>query len=336
MQAAVFAGVGRLDLREVDQPVIHRPDEVRLRVEAVGICGTDVHITSNPPGYAATAGIILGHEFVGRVEDVGDAVAHIEPGDRVVVNPNLSCGVCQACASLRPNLCSRIRAIGIHENGAFAEQWVGAAQLCHRISEAVSPLAGAFAEMLADVVNGTRRSNVRPGMSVVVLGLGPIGHLFAQVLRQSGADPIILIDRAPYRLEIARRLGWSNVLDGSDPGIAERVRDLVPAGPDIVVDASGGALGSAVEFAARGGTILVFGVNTRATVELPQALVTTKELRILGTWLAPGTFPEAVAILESGKLELEPLVTHRFPLPGIFEALDLLRAQRALKIVIQP
>lgn len=336
MQAAVFEGPGHLVLKEVAQPVLRRPDHVRLQVEAVGICGTDVHITSDPPGYAATPGVILGHEFVGRVAEVGGDVTHVVVGDRVVVNPNLSCGVCSACASLRPNLCANIRAVGIDEDGAFAAQWVGASRLCYRISGAVTPAAGAFGEMLADVVNGINRASIRPGQSAAVIGLGPIGHLFAQVLSHSGADPVFLIDRAPYRLDAARRLGWKNVVDTGISVEMEELRRRTNGGPDLIVDAVGSVLGAAIDLVGRGGTVVVFGVNTRAQTEISQSLITTKELKVIGTWLAPGSFPDAVRLLESGALALEPLVSHRLPLAAVHEGLELLRSQQALKVLIQP
>ena len=336
MLAAVFEGPGHLVLKQVGLPVVRRADQVRLRVEAVGICGTDVHITSDPPGYPATPGVILGHEFVGRIEEVGSDVTHVVVGDRVVVNPNLSCGVCRACASLRPNLCSKLRAVGIDEDGAFAEQWVGASRLCFRVSDAVTPVAGAFGEMLADVVNGMNRAGIRPGQSAAVIGLGPIGHLFAQVISHSGAGSVFLIDRAPYRLDAARRLGWRNVVDAGSSVEMEALRRATHGGPDLVVDAVGSVLGTAVDIVGRGGTVLVFGVNTRARTEIAQSWITTKELKVLGTWLAPGSFPDAVRLLESGALDLESLVSHRLPLTAVHDGLELLRSQQALKVLIEP
>lgn len=336
MPAAVFEGPGRLVLREVPEPEISAPDHVKVRVEAAGICGTDVHIVAVPPGYQATPGTILGHEFAGRVVAVGDAVRHLKIGDRVAVNPNDYCGCCPSCRQNRPNLCRQIVAIGIDAHGAFAPFWVGAAKLAFRIDEHVPPAHAAFAEMLADTLNGTHKAALHPGETAAVIGLGPIGHLFAQVLRASGAKRIVLVDHGAARSQVARDLGWEFVICASGENAVQQVCDLTDGGPDVVVDAAGSALADAIAMARPGGRVIVFGVNTRAQTVFPQAFITTKELHITGAWLANGTFPDAVRFLEAGTLMIEPLITCRLPLEKVHEGLDLLRQRRALKVIIEP
>jgi L-iditol 2-dehydrogenase len=336
MKAAVFEGPGQLVVRDVEVPRLDRADAVKIEVEAVGICGTDVHITSVPPGYPATPGTILGHEFVGRVVEIGSAVTHLAPGDRVVVNPNDYCGTCWACQTHLPNLCEHVVAVGINAHGAFARYWVGSAKLAFRVAETVGPDQGVFAEMLADVINGTRKVRLQPGETAVVIGMGPIGHLFGQVFRLAGAAKVIALETSAYRQERARAAGWDLLADPAKDDVRELVLQETGIGGDVVVDAAGSALPLAVELARKGGRVLLFGVNTAARATVPQSLITTKEIQVLGTWLANATFPSAVQLLETGRVRTEELITHRLPLASLSDGLDLLRRGQALKVVIKP
>jgi 2-desacetyl-2-hydroxyethyl bacteriochlorophyllide A dehydrogenase len=336
MLAAVFEGEGQLTLKEVPVPQIERPDQVKIEVEAVGICGTDVHICSVPPGYIATPGTILGHEFVGRIVEVGDQVSNVKMGDRVVGNPNDYCGTCTYCQMHQPNLCENIGAIGIDLDGAYAKYIVISSKLTFKMADSVPVDHGAFAEMLADVVNGTDKACLQPGQSAVVIGAGPIGQLYAQMFKAAGAGKIIVADVAEYRLDYTRKMGFDLVVDPSTEDLQSFVLAHTGIGADVVVDAAGSALGTALDVVRKGGKIVVFGVNTQAVAEFPQSQVTFKEVQILGAWLANATFPAAVKVLESQVLDLDGLISHRIPLSEIHQGLELLANRQALKIVVHP
>jgi 2-desacetyl-2-hydroxyethyl bacteriochlorophyllide A dehydrogenase len=336
MLAAVFEGPGKLTLKEVPVPQIKRPDQVKIKVEAIGICGTDVHIISVPPGYIATPGTILGHEYVGRVVEKGDAVNHLAIGDRVVINPNDYCGTCVYCQIHLPNLCENVGAIGIHVDGAFCRYNVVSSKLAFKIDDAVPVDHGAFAEMLADVVNGTNKVRLQPGESALVLGAGPIGQLYAQMFKAAGASKIIISDVSEYRLKYTQRMGFDLVIDPSKQDLKKLVLAETGIGADVVVDTTGSLLPSALESVRKGGKVVVFGVNTRAEAQFFQSQLTFKELQVFGSWLANGTFPAAVKVLESRVLNIDGLISHNLPLAEIHKGLNLLSKREALKIVIHP
>lgn len=336
MQAAVFEGEGRLTLKEVPVPGIERSDQVLLEVDAVSICGTDVHIVAVPPGYIATPNTVLGHEFCGTVVDKGEAVPHLELGDRVVVNPNDYCGVCTYCRKNLPNQCERIEALGIHVNGAFADYCRVSGKVAHRIDKAVPVEQAACAEPLACVVNGTQKVRLQPGETAVVIGLGPIGMMMAMMFQAAGAGKLITAERVPYRLAHARKLGLGRVVDVTQENLKDVVQDETGIGADVVSDVTGSQLAMAIDVARKGGRVMVFGVNTRATAQFPQSDVTFKELQVLGTWLANATFPEAVRILEAGVLNIGGLITATLPLADLSCGLEALARGEAVKIIVHP
>lgn len=336
MLAAVFEGEGKLTLKEVPVPQIERDDQVLLRVDAASICGTDVHIVEVPPGYIATPNTILGHEFVGTIIDKGAAVNHLHVGERVVVNPNDYCGVCTYCRKNLPNECENIAALGIHVNGAFAKYCLVPGKVAHRISKDVPVEYAACAEPLACVINGTRKLCVKPGESTLVIGAGPIGLMIAMMFKASGAAKIFIAEKAPYRLEQARRMNLGRVVDVSEENLTEMILRETGIGVDIAADATGSQLAPTIECARKGGKVLVFGVNTRAIAQFPQCQITFKELQVLGTWLANATFPEAVRVLESGLLDIGSLITDTIPLTDIHYGLQKLAKGEAVKVIVKP
>ncbi len=336
MLAAVFEGVGKLTLKEVPVPQITRADQVKIEVEAIGICGTDVHIVSVPPGYIATPNTILGHEYVGRIVEVGESVTHVKVGDRVVVNPNDYCGVCFYCQTHLPNLCEHVGAIGIDLDGAFCKYNVVSSKLAFKVDDSVPVDHGAFAEMLADVVNGTNKVKLQPGESAAIIGAGPIGQLYAQMFKAAGAGKVIIVDMSQYRLDYTRKMGFDLVVDPSKTDLKKFVLDQTGIGVDVAVDAAGSAVATAIDIVRKGGKVAVFGVNTQATATFPQSQLTFKELQVLGAWLANATFPAAVKVLESRVLDLDGLISHIIPLTDIHKGIELLANRQALKIVVHP
>ncbi len=334
MLAAVFEGEGKLVLKEVPVPSIQRDNEVIIKVEAVSICGTDVHIVEVPPGFIATPNTILGHELAGQVELVGSAVTTLKKGDRVVVNPNDFDCTCRYCKLNLPNQCENLRALGIHVDGAFAKYCKVTEKVCHKISSSVSPDVAAFAEPLAFVINGTQKVRIQPGESAVILGGGPIGLLFLKMFKASGASKIIISEPSRFRRKLAEENGADFVVDPTREDLEEIVLKETSIGADVVVDAVGSLMEQGVKVSRKGGKFLIFGVNTKAISKIQQCEVTFKELQVLGTWLANATFPKAVSVIESGVLNLEKLITHRFPLKKIHEGIRLLAEGKAVKVII--
>jgi len=332
----VFEGEGKLTLKEVPVPKLERDDQVILRVEAVSICGTDVHICAVPPGYIATPNTILGHEFVGTVVEKGAAVDHLEVGDRAVVNPNDYCGVCTYCRKNLPNECENIDALGIHVDGAFAKYCRVSGKVAYPISQDVPVEHAACAEPLACVINGTNKVCVKPGENAVVIGAGPIGLIMSMMFKAAGAAKAIIAEIKPFRVEHAKRMGIGRVVDVAKESLKDIVMAKTGIGADVVADVTGSQLATAIDCARKGGKVLVFGVNTKAVAEFHQCDVTFKELQVLGTWLANATFPEAVKVLESRLLDIDALITDTLPLTEIHRGLETLAKGEAVKIIIKP
>lgn len=336
MKAAVFEREGVLTVKEVAAPQITRPDQVLIEVEACSICGTDVHITAVPARYIATDHTILGHEFCGYIVDKGTAVTHLDIGDRVVVNPNNYCGSCVYCRKNLPNQCEHIEALGIDYDGAFAKYCCVSGKVAYKISKELPAAVAACTEPLACAVNGLRKVNVQPGDSAVVIGSGPIGLMIALLLKASGAGKIFLLETAPYRIEFARRLGVAEVLDPIQEDVGQIILGATGIGADFVFDVTGSQVVSSIDYVRKGGTVVLFGVNKGARAEIAQCEITTKEVAVLGTWLANATFPEAIRILENGVIDLRQLITDEIPLEEIHIGLEKLRKGMAIKVIVTP
>ena len=325
MRAAVLAEVGTLAVEERPEPQVAAGDDVLLDVEACGICGTDLHILGNPPGHPATVGVVLGHEFVGVVAEVGGEVLSLRAGERVAVAPNLWCGECAWCRRGLRNQCENGTTYGIFVDGGLAPRVVVKARACFPISRELPPHVAALAEPLSTVVHGARQAAVFPGETAVVLGAGPIGAMFCALLAAGGAT-VVAVEPTPERAELARRLGADVVVQ---PGELGEVRG------DVVVDAVGSQLGAALDAVVRGGRILLFGMNQHARTEVAQSRITRDELTILGSYVGQDVFPDAIRLLEQGRVDWGALVTHRVGVDELIEAVDDLRAGRALKVEVE-
>lgn len=334
MLAAVFAGDGRLQLEDRPFPKIDAPDEILVEVEACGICGTDLQILATPPGHPATPGTILGHELVGRIAEVGAAVEQVAVGQRVIIDSDPKCGVCGPCRLGRPSDCLNVVAIGIFRDGALASHVVAPANAAYTISDEVPTHVAALTEPLACVVNGTRRAALRPGESAVILGAGAIGCLFLALFRVSGAATITVVEPNPERASVARAMGADLVVSPDD--LTAAIEERAPAGADVVVDAVGSLFGTAIEVAGRGGRIVLFGMNSQARPAIHQVEITERSLTVMGSYISNFTYPEAIGLLESGRLDLEPMVSAVLPLGQVGTGLDLLRSGSATKVVITP
>lgn len=333
MRAAVYEGEGRLVVREVLEPV-PGPDEVLIEVEACGVCGSDVQIINVPPGHPSTPPVIIGHEFVGHIRAAGASVPNPMIGARVVVDPDPKCGACASCRAGRPANCSNIVALGVYRDGALARFVTTPANTAYPIGEDVPAEMAALVEPLACVVNGTNRAAVRPGESVVVFGTGAIGCLFIAVLKASGARPVIGIEPSPERAAVARALGADVVLTPDE--WAARRAELLPGGAAVVVDAVGSVLPAALDAAAMGARIIVFGMNNNARPPVHQIEIVEKGVSIFGSYISNFTFPAAISLVEGGLLNLSPMISAVLPLEETEAGIARLRSGDAVKIVIRP
>jgi 2-desacetyl-2-hydroxyethyl bacteriochlorophyllide A dehydrogenase len=324
VKAAVLADIGTLAIEERHEPSLSE-DEVLLDVEACGICGTDLHILSTPPSHPANVGVVLGHEFVGRVRERGSSVESLGVGDRVAVAPNVWCGECAWCRRGLRNQCERGTTYGIFVDGGLAPLVAVKARACFPISTELPAHVAALAEPLSTVVHGARQAAAFPGERAVVIGGGPIGAMFCALLTSAGAS-VTVVEPVHERAELAAALGAVDVLAPGEVGGLEA---------DIVVDAVGSQLDAALEVVARGGRVLLFGMNERARAEVAQSRITRDELTIVGSYVGQDVLPDAIRLLEQGRIDFARLVTHRIAVEELPAAIDELRAGRALKVEVE-
>jgi len=336
MLAAVFEGKGKLNLKEVPVPEIKEAEEVLLQVERASICGTDMRILEVPPGHPATEGVILSHEYTGKVLAAGGAVTQFKKGDRVVVDPNITCGNCSYCKMGIPNMCENMTTLGIFIDGGFARYNVAPAKVLHKISADLLPELAVFTEPLSCVVSATQRLKVHPGEVVMVLGAGPIGLLFIQMFKASGAGKIIVSEISEYRAKFAYESGASRVVNPLKDNLEKIVKEETLTGADVVVDAVGTLVESAMAIVRRGGRILLFGQNYQARTQVAQNDITKNELTVMGSFITRFTFPFAIRIIESKVLDLEKLITHKFPLKDVHKGIEAMRKGEAIKVIITP
>ena len=336
MQAIVFEGAGRWSLQQVVDPRLDRPDEALLQVERTGICGTDLHILANPPNHPATPGSILGHEYVARVLDCGRAVKNLQKDDRVVVDPNITCGECDPCRLGRTNMCKNMTTLGIYRHGGLALYNVAPARALYKVAPGMPPERAVLAEPLSCIYAGFEKASPQPGASIVVLGAGPIGLLFILLYRKMGAGTIVAVEPREIRRGVAAKLGADRAIDFQSDTLASEIRNMLPSGADIVVDSVGTLMGSAVEIVRPGGTVVLFGMIQGPTQTVSQYDITRRELTIVGSFIQRNTFPKVTRLLEQKDFPVEKVISHCLPLQKMGEALDFMRRGIALKVILDP
>ncbi|GAA0318439.1 zinc-dependent alcohol dehydrogenase family protein [Oceanobacillus oncorhynchi subsp. oncorhynchi] len=336
MQAGVFKEIGKLELQDRKEPDRVTENEVKIKVEAASICGTDVHILADPPGHPATPGSVLGHEYVGEVVEIGKEVGNVKVGDRVIVDPTTTCGECEYCGMGLVNMCDNSSSIGIFKDGGWASYSVLPAKNVFKVSKEVPPEVAVLAEPLSCVINGSEKINIQPGDSVVILGTGPMGQLFTQVAKAAGAGKIVCSDFSDYRLRFSEKSGATRTVNPKQEDIYEVVKAETTIGADVVVDCVGALMNQAVELVRKGGQVLVLGMNEHAAPAIKQYDITRNEITIKGTYIQNFDFPKVIKILEANLLNLEELITHKITLNQIHEGIENMRKGEAIKIVVYP
>lgn len=327
MKAVRVAAPEQVAVVDTEVPSI-RPDEVLIRVRAAGICGTDLHIVAGE--YMASYPLVPGHEFSGEVAAVGAEVERLSVGDRVTADPNVPCNRCPACQRNEQNQCHRLSVVGVTRSGGFAE-YVAVPEGVVFPTGDLSYAAAAMVEPLACVVWGLKRAKVRPGDSVLVQGAGPMGCLMLQAVRQAGAAFVAVTDTVPWRLELAAKLGAHAAVQPHELA-AGLLRDIAPDGFDVVVDVTGvpAVVEASLAHVRARGTLWLFGVcPPGTTVNLPPFEVFRKDLTIVGSFALSKTFPESLALIKGGAIQVEPLVSHRLPLAEFEQALRVAREDPA-------
>lgn len=305
MRALTIVQPHQAEVQEIASPEPEGRD-VLIEVQACGICGTDVHILRGE--YMGSYPIIPGHEFAGVVRAVGPDVRRVSVGDRVAVEPNIACDNCFACLHNRQNFCHNWEAVGVTRPGAMA-QYVTAPEKTVFGLDGLSFEVGAFMEPLSCVIHGVERADVRLADRVAIVGAGPIGLLLLQVIQRQGAASITVAERQPARLDLARSFGADRAVSSAD--------ELGKEAYDVVVDATGAVavMSKTLTWVRPGGTILLFGVPPRDTqLTLDAFAFFEKGVTVRSSFTSVRNSYQALGLLKSGQVEVEPLVSHRLPL----------------------
>lgn len=335
MRAAAFLGDKAFEVQEREIPHAG-PGEVVIRNMACGVCGTDVHIYHGEPGSADVAPpVVLGHEYAGEVVETGEGVPALAVGDHVTVDPNIYCGACEYCRNGKKQLCEAMQAIGVTRDGGFAQYSVVPAAQAFKLSPELPYEWGAMAEPVACCLHGIDLAGIRPGDTVCIVGGGAIGLIMLQLAKLSGAAKLVLSEPNAKRREAARQLGADLTIDPTDP----EQRKSMECGAHVVIECVGNtpAVQSAFDFAKKGATIVLFSVpKVDGAFQLPLFDVYKKELTIKGSFVNPDTHDRAVQLLNAGKLDFGPIITHRFPLDKMAEAITEQMGSESIKVVVCP
>lgn len=337
---------GAEDLR-LEQHAVPQPGagQVLIRVHQAGVCGSDLHYFTH--GYCAnfvpTRPFILGHELVGEVAGLGEDVEGVALGARVVVNPARACGVCDYCKTGRGNLCQRTVMLGSAStrpptDGAFAEYVAVRADQCHAFPAELDDGLGALMEPFAVALHALKRPGTISGKSVLVMGGGPIGLLVAMAARAYGATPLALSDIVSGRRRKALSLGADVALDPAAASLRGQVEELTRGGFEVVFEASGApaALRSAFDLVRPGGTIVQIGTLGTEDIPLPANQVMVREIQFMGSFRYGNVFEEAIHLVASGRVNLQPLISQVLPLSKVREAMALAQAKDdVLKVQIR-
>ena len=337
MNAGVYIGDYQVRMVEREIPV-PKEGEVLLKVSHIGICGTDMAIYHGNLSHRVKAPLIMGHEFSGVVvETNGDIPFQI--GERVVVEPTLSCGKCKPCRSGNYNVCKNVGFIGIEQDGGFAEFVTVPYESLHRIPAKLSDVHAAVVEPLAVAVHAVNKSNLKLGDSVVIFGGGPIGLLIGLAAKEAGAGQIIVSDISPYRLKKAEELGFIAV-NSKNTDIVAEVRALTEQnGADIVFEVAGTPITAKqmVEVARIQGQIVVVSLF-KQPVPVDLLLMQSQEISLITTrCYVAESFEKAIQLMATGRIDVSPIISHILSLEEIAEGFALMEnPEKSIKILIKP
>lgn len=327
MKVAVMTGIKKMGY--VDRPVpTPKPDEVLVKLEYIGICGSDMHYyeTGAIGDYVVKPLFVLGHEPGGVVVEVGSDVSHLKVGDRVTLEPGKTCGHCEFCKTGRYNLCPDVIFFATPPvDGVFQEYVAHEADLCFKLPDNVSTLEGALIEPLAVGFHAANQGNAHAGQTAVVMGAGCIGLVSMMALKAEGVSKVYVVDIMQKRLDKAMELGADGVINGKDEDAVEAVMKLTNgAGCDLAIETAGTEFTTrqCIHMTKKGSNIVLVGYSKTGEMNLPMSLVLDKELTFKTVFRYRNIYPMAIEAVASGKVNLKGIVTDIFDFDDIQKAMD--------------
>jgi len=326
--AARLYGPRDVRIERVPHPGNPGPGDVLLRVTATGICGSDLHTFADARigDTVLQSPLVLGHEFAGVIEAVGIGVEDLRPGTRVAVDPAHPCHRCDQCQHGHPNLCRRLHFCGLYpDDGSLREFMIVPARTCFPVPDSIDDEAAAMLEPLGVALHAVDLAKIQLGDRVAILGAGPIGLLLVQAAKLAGAGEVFVRDSLPWRTALAVKLGAHPL--------------AIRAEVDVAIEAAwgGAAIEQALELARPGGRVVLVGIPSEDHCTFSHSAARRKGLTIVFCRRMKHTYPRAIRLVESGKVNVHSLITHRFPLAQAADAFALNAAYKdnCVKIIIQ-
>ena len=346
MLAAVFhenkSGGGEVKLEEVSIPIITKYDQILIEIKACGICGTDLKIIEG--GHPANDNIIMGHEFVGVIKEIGKDVKDLEIGDNVVIDPNENCGYCVNCRRGFSNLCDYMAlgtTFGIFQNGGFAKYCVIPRSVAYKLPDDINMNAAALIEPLSCAVHCHKIADVKESDNVVIIGAGPMGLIIESVIRKHPIKNLICIELDDWRREKAMDLGADYVINPRSQNVSNEIMNITKEyGADVIIDAVG--LSETFEMGlsmwAPGARLVCFGQDYRAEAKIKPNDIVRYQRKILGSYIGNAEdFLDAIDLIDNKVIEIEKLITKTIPLEQLITTgFHLMKERKCVKIIVNP
>lgn len=327
MKTAVMLGIGKMGFEERSIPV-PKDDEVLVKLEYVGICGSDLHYYEQGRigDYIVEPPFVLGHEPGGTVVEIGKNVTNLKVGDRVALEPGKTCGHCEFCRTGRYNLCPDVIFFATPPvDGVFQEYVAHEADLCFKLPDNVSTMEGALIEPLAVGFHAAQQGGAHMGQTAVVTGAGCIGLVSMMALKALGVTTVYAVDIMEKRLKKAMELGATGTVNGKEADTVSRIMELTEGrGCDLVIETSGTEICArqGIEMLTKGGTLVQVGYSASGNMNLPMGMVLDKEITIKSVFRYRHIYPMAIQAVAEGKVNLKGIVTNIFELDDIQNAMD--------------
>lgn len=341
-RAAFMTGLNRMEIREIPMPS-PKEKEILLKIEYVGICGSDVHYLEQGRigGFVVDGDFILGHECAGTVVQTGPGVASLNVGDRVALEPGCTCGKCEFCKSGKYNLCPDVRFLATPPyNGCLMDYITFPEDMAFRLPDKISTKEGALIEPLSVGMHAAKQGSVTLGNSVTILGAGCIGLVTLLSCRAFGATDLFVVDVLPKRLEYAKKLGATHVINALEEDPVQTIQDRTGgAGTDVVIETAGSAktISQTPYIVKRGGRIVLVGMAAQDVIEYDFSKIMAKEASIQSVFRYRNIYPQAIKAIEKGIIDVSGIVTHEFDFEETPRAFDFVihNKQDVVKAVIK-
>lgn len=342
MRTALLTGIREIAICETPAPMLNSPRDVLLQIEAVGVCGSDIHYYRC--GGIGAQGVEFpwptGHECAARVLETGLEARHLKPGQRVAIDPLVACGQCDQCRAGRSHTCRRQKFLGCPGQlpGALAQYLVMPAECCYPVPDSMTPAQTVMVEPFSIALHAQRLAGTTAGAKIAVLGSGPIGLCVLLALRAAGNCTVYATDLVPERLDVARRLGARWAGSPRQSNVVAAIAELEPGGMDFVFECAGEqeTLDQGIDLLKPGGALLILGIPEVERVSFDIHALRRKEAWIGNVRRQNHCMAAAIDLIARGVVNVDPLVTHHFPLAETAAAFDLVAGYRdgVLKAIV--